>query len=657
MMLLRNPMKRPVFFLFILFSAVSAIIYYNSFNPIRMVENLIQTLTTEELFGYTNLQDDRWIIRTPACNIPRLDPWEPSTKQYFRKLPNFICPKNPEDLLINQEDQFLIVNETAKKYLMDEEKSNFVCKMWEISRNYIDEDDKSYKLSKDFVEFKDKISMDMEYSKVECYSNSKIMYHNYFYRIIRKPEVELRYVDDQLSVLVIGIDSVSKSNFIRQFPSTFDFLANNLLAFDFHGYNKVGLNTFPCLVPYLSGMSAEEMENSCWGGGSKNTFDNCTFLWDLFESAGYRTAFVENLDKYGLFLHNKAGRQKQMAHYYGHTLYMMLSKFLPQFQKTACWRGKSDDEMVLNWAYEFQKQFNSTPHFGHFWMSRLTHDNINTAQYIDLALSKTIINMYNQGLLNKTLLIVMSDHGIRYGAFRETEMGRVEENLPFLFMLFPQWFQQRFPKIMDNIRRNRFRLITTFDLHQTLKSIISCEFYSQQQYTSSPSTMDDEEWQSKKRGISLFQHISSNRSCENAGIPDIYCSCKQNVVDVHINSPIVPKLTNKLVQQLNQLTAPHRSLCAPMKLNGVLFVKQVTHWIDSKLQLQYSSSTSASAIGTYIVAIMTTPGNGKFEATIAHISKNDTFVVNHDIRRINHYGKTSYCIQTDGFIKSLCHCI
>lgn len=61
------------------------------------------------------------------------------------------------------------------------------------------------------------------------------------------------YFVAQLNVLMVGIDSISRLNFRRQFPKTYAILKNKLHAFEMYGYNKVRDNTFVNLVPMFLG--------------------------------------------------------------------------------------------------------------------------------------------------------------------------------------------------------------------------------------------------------------------------------------------------------------------------------------------------------------------------------------------------------------------
>lgn len=53
--------------------------------------------------------------------------------------------------------------------------------------------------------------------------------------------------------MMIGLDSVSRLNFHRQFPTTYKILRERLAAYEMYGYNKVRDNTFVNLVPMFLG--------------------------------------------------------------------------------------------------------------------------------------------------------------------------------------------------------------------------------------------------------------------------------------------------------------------------------------------------------------------------------------------------------------------
>lgn len=97
---------------------------------------------------------------------------------------------------------------------------------------------------------------------------------------------------ESLSVIIFGTDSASRLNMRRHLPKTYQYLTETLGAVELLGYNKVGDNTFPNLIPVLGGLSATELVNhSCVP--KKEKFDHCRWIWKDFKKNGYVTAFLE----------------------------------------------------------------------------------------------------------------------------------------------------------------------------------------------------------------------------------------------------------------------------------------------------------------------------------------------------------------------------
>ena len=48
--------------------------------------------------------------------------------------------------------------------------------------------------------------------------------------------------------------------------------------------------------------------------------------------------------------------------------------------------------------------------------------------------------MKQAGNLERGVVIFLSDHGSRNDKYAETSSGKMEKNLPFLFIAFPNWY-------------------------------------------------------------------------------------------------------------------------------------------------------------------------------------------------------------------------
>ena len=122
-----------------------------------------------------------------------------------------------------------------------------------------------------------------------------------------------------------------------------------------------------------------------------------------------------------------------------------------------------------------------------------------------------------KGYLENTLLIVMGDHGLRFGEVRKLVQGKLEERLPLYSMVVPPWFPSRYPDVFKIMQTNTARLTTWFDVHATFRHILN--------FPTPPADMS--------RGISLFTEVPATRTGKDAGIHNYWCPCLQwSTVDV-----------------------------------------------------------------------------------------------------------------------------
>lgn len=93
---------------------------------------------------------------------------------------------------------------------------------------------------------------------IRCSETDTKLYENVHtsVRITENVQNKIRKFDNNtnkpISVLFVGIDSISRTNFVRSLPKTYKYVENNgWLSLD--GYNKIDDNTFPNLMAILTG--------------------------------------------------------------------------------------------------------------------------------------------------------------------------------------------------------------------------------------------------------------------------------------------------------------------------------------------------------------------------------------------------------------------
>lgn len=124
--------------------------------------------------------------------------------------------------------------------------------------------------------------------------------------------------------------------------------------------------------------------------------------------------------------------------------------------------------------FQFMKGYRRLrPQFAFSFHGELSHDSINLVGAADDDISKWLRELHWGGLLNRTILIVMADHGNRFADVRKTLQGKQEERLPFFSFTFPEAFRRAFPAAYQQFKSNVDRLTTPFDVHATLVDILS----------------------------------------------------------------------------------------------------------------------------------------------------------------------------------------
>ena len=73
--------------------------------------------------------------------------------------------------------------------------------------------------------------------------------------------------------------------------------------------------------------------------------------------------------------------------------------------------------------------------------------------------------------LDNTIFILMGDHGNRFGAHVKQTLGWIESRMPYFNMLVPVDFLNQNPSIEYHLNANVNKLVTFFDLHETIKDL------------------------------------------------------------------------------------------------------------------------------------------------------------------------------------------
>lgn len=250
-----------------------------------------------------NDEDDyeHYLVKTEGCKMAKFPIMSASIKKYFNT-PDKIKPVtcSPPALTKSNFKYLWIIEdlETLKNFYNISDPKSLTCQFKSFER--LNENEVNYSNQVHNLGFGEKVAIHSEYIKVICaHENISELYINYHSFVLIKPEVEARvqFIQRNAStikwnVMVLGIDSVSKMNFQRLMKKSWSTLSKMSNVYEFYGFSKVADNTFPNLIPLLTGLSADELMDVC--EYSNRTFDKCKFVWEDFKRAGYRTLFAED---------------------------------------------------------------------------------------------------------------------------------------------------------------------------------------------------------------------------------------------------------------------------------------------------------------------------------------------------------------------------
>jgi len=181
-----------------------------------------------------------------------------------------------------------------------------------------------------------------------------------------------------------------------------------------------------------------------------------------------------------------------------------------------CMAGRYVHSYVFDYVDQFWNNYKDVPKFA---VASLNEGHEGTADVIGLVdddFFNFMIKMRNNGDFNNTAVWVISDHGLHMGLFWMLDVysAGVENKLPMLYSIFPNWWLKQNPSMYNNLKTNQDSLFTGFDLYETWAQLSTHPAHEPRQSKRSDWT------------YSLFDQIPFDRTCEAAHIRPEKCYCK-----------------------------------------------------------------------------------------------------------------------------------
>lgn len=636
----------------------------------------------------TSQTDHRFVITSENCKVPDYGPWHESILPHVSTTPPVTCSEYPRyshtdmsTLFFNTSDMTMTSNKTKAQPPIS-------CCYSEVYRPIQPTNDNTTEKGR-CVPVENGTTINAEFIRLQCSdAENQSVYTNYHAFVLRKPAVEKRCsqllsprtvnnsrdVDPgsdgiRYSVLLLGADSLSRNNMKRSLPHTLRYLLSQMNAIMMNGVNSVGEDTLNNVIPLLTGQHSEEVLNGCWGG-DEHFWDNCTFIWTMFANAGYRTLYAEDSPKLSTFNYLKLGFLEQPTDYYTRPFILPFEKELGHKKPLNCHYcvGPSlEAEVLLNYTRDFVITFRDELYFAFTWINSLTHDYAATRWAGDEIFLQFFKSLYEGGHLDNTIVVFLSDHGMRWGSIRRTFAGLLEGRLPGYVWYFPRSLSLQNPEFVRIFKDNAFRLTTPLDVYATLRSVLDFAtfpaFSSHDFERATRKKYNDSRTASKdSRMASLFTPIPLNRTCNETGMPMQWCSCLERTPISTSKSP-VPQVAKAVVREINRILEPYADRCASLRLlrvdtaymhilRGPKEKDNNPQWLGSSISMWLFGDKQD--LQELTVGLITVPGEATFEATARVFGSAVTILG--DILRVSLYGNRSHCVPTMPYRK-FCHCL
>ncbi|XP_071085366.1 uncharacterized protein [Haliotis cracherodii] len=583
------------------------------------------------------------------CVHPQLDPFHPSVVGFFHEVPKIDCGKD-EDWVYVVNGTFHISKRARRRY------GKITCEYAPIVRG---PNDYSARHADHIKPMPDGSPLISDFFKVACVSvhgkryfniHSGIAYNKTLHTWAEQTKPVSKTALD-LDVLMFGFDSLSRMTWIRKLPQTREYFLKQLNGIELEGYNIVGDGTPQALLPILTGKREEELPEARRGKSGAKPVDNHPWIWKNLKNNGYLTLWAEDMAFIGTFQMRMLGFDHQPTDHSMRTFYLSAERMYARNKKW-CLGSVPRHQNFMKWFQDAYMMYGKKRKFMFGFHAETSHDDNNMAQVVDEDTKKFLEYLENHGYLNKTILILMSDHGARFSQVRATAQGKLEERMPYFAFRFPPWFEKQYPEIVRNVRKNVNRLTTPFDVHETFHDILN--------YTGGGVG------NIAQRGISLFKEIPKERTCTQAGIEPHWCACLA-WKEVNSSHPVVKKAASAAVDYINSYTESQRVQCAYLRLRTVtrsVKISTNSNVLKFKKSFDYDgrvadlSGKMKTDEDFYQVTFITEPGNGNFEVTLKHSLNSSEIIINEkEISRINRYGSDPACVEEQyPHLRPYCFC-
>jgi len=258
-----------------------------------------------------------------------------------------------------------------------------------------------------------------------------------------------------------------------------------------------------------------------------------------------------------------------------------------------CFNGGYVHKPAMEYMTEFMNAYPDLPRFLYYAPMELHEPSMKRGSTIDADMVTALKAMMSAP--GETIIVVMGDHGLGYGSWQSTKIGRLEEKMPTLYWVVPETLLSANPSMEKGFEANWNRLVTSYDQHQTLLSLLVF-----------PNVWDHDNERGLQKGRELYTEMPEDRNCAVAHVPPEWCSCVefQDASPEELSGSALVTLASMVVEEANaviEANGGRSTTCSRLTLDKVVESARLMSEVlsdssegDTMLQLRFQTTALPS---------------------------------------------------------------
>lgn len=419
----------------------------------------------------------------------------------------------------------------------------------------------------------------------------------------RRPPHILIYMQDAVSRPALHRNLKALKRTIQDISDRGADLGTNI--YEFHRHHSVGGSTIRNLTPMLTGLLLKNIENH------KNSYEAWAF--EEFRRMGYISINSHNFCSwhsvnYGTHIGVNAPEhyfphQMEDIGWFGSAFCSMQQQFEPRIpisevqancartpqdtdedckpskeknqSKQNCLGGRSRSSMMIEHYLKIREDHkdDDVPTFAFMQDDDLHIEDITSLHRYDNDKAAIFQTLEKSGVLRDTVIVYVSDHGSQQ-KITTTTLGANEYKLPFWYLAVPEEVLiERGKGVREALEANQHVLTSQPDVHETMLDLAGGR------------GMGDAEWWQQHghdpdlNGNSVLEALPYNRTCADAGIPALECSCGDMITEELapgsnqwrlVQTSIIPKIMDHMNDELEKHKLISMGVCRKLTAKNLL---------------------------------------------------------------------------------------